>query len=189
MAIIDYTGTISYEGCVINTFERNSYDDSDYYAVCVNINNGTIDMIRYNTTRFGGGGYAEADLTENNYRAYLRKAYARQLKKALKRNRTTAAQVEIGKEIIVIKGRKVPIGTKGVVFWRKKINYDKYDRWHKATMRIGIKDYNGVIYWLNESNVEVADSERYIKPAQQIIKACKEGRSKEYLLMKTTFNW
>ena len=189
MAVVYYNGTVDYEGCVMRTYEHNGYDDSDFYAVCVNIDNGTIDTVEYDTTRCGGNGSAKVDLTESNYRRYQRKAYMRQITDGLKRNRTTAAQVEIGKEVVVVKGRKVPIGTKGVVFWRKEVNYDRYNRWYKATMRIGIKDSDGVVYWLNESNVEVADPERYIKPAQQIIKACKEGRSKEYLSIKRAFAW
>lgn len=189
MAVIGYDGIKQYEGCVIRTYEHNGYDDSDFYAVCVNVENGKIDTIEYDTTRCGGGGSATVDLTESNYRLYQRKAYMRQIADSLKQNRTAAANVEIGKEVVVIKGRKVPIGTKGVVFWRKEVNYDRYNRWYNATMRIGIKDSDGVVYWINESNVKVVDPEQYKKSAQQIIKACKESRGKEYLSVKRAFAW
>lgn len=189
MAVIHYDGTVEYEGCVLRTYEHNGYHDSDFYAECVNIENGTIDTIEYDTTRCGGNGSATVDLTESNYRQYQRKAYMRQIANSLKYNKKSAANVDIGKEVVVVKGRKVPIGTKGIVFWRKEVNYDCYNRWYNATMRIGIKDSNGVVYWLNESNVEVIAPEQYIKTAQQIVKILKKNRGKEFLMVKRVFNW
>ena len=189
MAVRYYDGTTEYEGCVFNKYEHNGYNDSDFYAECVNIETGKIDTVEYDTTRCGGNGTAEIDLTETNYRLYQKAAYGRQIKDGFIYNRNSAVQVAKGKEVKVVKGRKVPIGTVGVVFWRKECNYDRYQReWH-TVMRIGIKTADGNTYFLSEQNVEVVDPEQYLATPQEIIKACKKGRSKSYLSFKKAFNW
>ena len=58
--------------------------------------------------------------------------------------------VEVGKEVEVIKGRKVPIGTVGTVFWMRT---DKYCG--NTVTKIGIKDDKGEVYWTYFQNVRV----------------------------------
>lgn len=189
MAVVSYDGKISFEGCVIGTYEHNELYDSDFYAVCINLEEGKMEQVEYSTTRYPNNGTAEADLTEDNFRAYLNIISATQVLKELELNKKSASWVDIGKEVTVVKGRKVPIGTKGTVFWRKEVNHDPYGRsWH-AEMRIGFKDTEGNVYWTNERNVEVSDPQKYMKSAQKIIKACKQNRCKNYLQMKQIFAW
>lgn len=54
-----------------------------------------------------------------------------------------------GQEVIVVKGRKVPKGTRGIVFWVKeeKINGEV------SETRIGFKDSNETVYWIDAKNV------------------------------------
>lgn len=54
-----------------------------------------------------------------------------------------------GKLVKVYKGRKVPIGTIGTLFW------EGYNRYNPNNPRIGIKDSTGKAYWTYKNNVEV----------------------------------
>jgi len=60
-----------------------------------------------------------------------------------------------GKRVRVVKGRKVPIGTEGVVFWLKRYDNSKYgDPWGiYSNTRIGLKDDNGDAYFTAIDNV------------------------------------
>jgi len=66
-----------------------------------------------------------------------------------------------GKTVRVFKGRKVPIGTVGEVFWVKRYNYGKYpDPWgFYSTTKVGIKDSAGEVYFTAIGNVEVIEEE------------------------------
>jgi hypothetical protein len=63
-----------------------------------------------------------------------------------------AGIVEVGVPVRVVRGRKVPIGTTGTVFWMGA------DAWDKP--RIGIHDEAGETFWTATSNVEVMAEER-----------------------------
>lgn len=58
-----------------------------------------------------------------------------------------AATPRKGKRVRVVRGRKVPRGTEGVVIWLG------VDDWGKA--RLGLKDADGNAHWTAASNVEV----------------------------------
>ena len=63
------------------------------------------------------------------------------------------------KPVRVVKGRKVPIGTVGEVFWMGSQDYSKYgDPWGIYTKyRCGIRDWRGNVYWTSLDNVEVIE--------------------------------
>ena len=55
-----------------------------------------------------------------------------------------------GQNVVVVKGRKVPKGTEGVVFWVKETrDYDD----SIIEVRIGFKDADENVYWTNAKNV------------------------------------
>lgn len=62
------------------------------------------------------------------------------------------------KQVKVVKGRKVPIGTVGECFWMGSTDYSKYgDPWGIYTKyRCGIKDADGKVYWTSVNNIELA---------------------------------
>nr|DAX92158.1 MAG TPA: hypothetical protein [Caudoviricetes sp.] len=62
-----------------------------------------------------------------------------------------------GKTVEVVKGRKVPKGIKGVVFWLKRQCYGKYgDPWGiYSTTRCGLKTEEGTVYWTDIKNLEL----------------------------------
>lgn len=124
----------SYKGCVLSTYERNMYDDSDFLAV---VWNGTsLEHVEYATTR--GWTYlnsAIVDATEetlNQVREYLTAIYTQQMiDLAVKQSK----QIEKGRIVRVVKGRKIAIGTTGTVVTICKNVYDEKNP--KVMVKIG----------------------------------------------------
>ena len=93
-----------------------------------------------------------------------------------------ARTVEIGKEVIVIKGRKIARGTIGRVFWQ---GVDSYDPKKK---RIGIETSGGEKLFIAASNVEIdseylpdyVDYDRIEKADQEAKKEAEEGGVARY---------
>lgn len=63
------------------------------------------------------------------------------------------------KRVRVVKGRKVPKGTEGEVFWFGSYCHSPYgDPWGiYTTYRCGIKDDFGNVHWTSVDNIEVVD--------------------------------
>lgn len=181
MAVHFYDGSTEYAGCVLRLWERNGYHDSDFYADVVDIEKGTIISVEYDTTRCGGYGSAEVDITPENYRAYLHARRDTDIACAIADAVKQAKAITKGKEVCVIKGRKVPHGICGQVFWTKEVDYDPYHRnWACPEIRIGIRDSEGNVYWTYAKNVEVKDYRRYMPTSQAIIKFTKRFRSEQF---------
>lgn len=72
--------------------------------------------------------------------------------------RVSEFQEFFGKTVTVVKGRKVPHGTTGVVFWMGATCHSPYgDPWGIYTsVRIGIKDKDGNVFWTALDNVQLA---------------------------------
>ena len=66
---------------------------------------------------------------------------------AEKRAAIASGEVVKGATVTVVRGRKVPKGTTGIVFWTGTDAYDK--------PKIGFKDAAGTTHWTATSNVEV----------------------------------
>lgn len=127
---------IQYKGCVIDTYEHNGYHDSDFYAVCWDREKQQVVDIEYDTTRCGGGGNAEIDATADTLSEVYR--YYKRLGKSLfdsKTNIDQAKKFDKGDSVVVIRGRKVPKGTQGIVFW-KGSRYNQFSRCYEE--RVGI---------------------------------------------------
>lgn len=60
----------------------------------------------------------------------------------------------IGRDVRVYKGRNVPIGTTGKVFWLGNGVYNA-GRKQVQTRRLGLKDANGTVFWTAADNCEV----------------------------------
>lgn len=128
-----------YVGCVIRTWEHNGSWDSDFYADVIIPETGEIKTVMFDTTRFGGYGDAEVDLTEENFKLYQKNAYPKEVEKEMKRQARLADCVDVGKVVKVVKGRKIPHGTTGKVFWRKEVNYDHMADGIKQLCVLGLK--------------------------------------------------
>jgi len=108
----------TYKGFVVDTFERNGYDDSDFYAVVWDVNTKAPKEVMYGTTR--GWSYpngAAVDATPEVAEAYTqyKENLARQARIVARTARMAAP--ERGKVMKVVRGRKVPLNTIGRCFW------------------------------------------------------------------------
>lgn len=118
--------TNHYEGCVLKVWEHNMYDDSDFLALVWNDEEQKVEQIMYDTTRCGGSGRAEVDVTlETAIKVY--KYYKNlTLLNVPAMIRSQRNKVDKGREVEVIKGRKVKKGTSGKVFWIGDV-YNQYN--------------------------------------------------------------
>jgi hypothetical protein len=76
-------------------------------------------------------------------------------KRALERDDQEARKVLVGREVVVIHGRKIPWGTSGVCIWRGPNKYRRYG------YRVGFKTESGQVYFTDLYNVVVHRPERY----------------------------
>jgi hypothetical protein len=148
----------SHEGLVLSLRERNGYEDSDFYARVWDPIKKTTNEVTYATTR--GWSYpnnAWVDATPEvlaEYEEYKTKrdeALARAADKCRKdeaalRFAQELLMPKLGRRVVVFKGRKVPVGTEGVVIWEGD------GQWGT---RIGIKRDDGGLEWTAASNAKV----------------------------------
>ena len=161
--MIKYENTeAKFVGCVYGLGEHNYYNDSDFYALYLDIENGTLGSEEYDTTRFAGGGVADIDLSFDMLNEWWKKAKDVQAEAIRKSMRMEAEEVSRGKVVVVNRGRKVPHGVTGEVFWMRDVNYDSYGRDCGKETKIGLRDDNDNVYWTYAKNVDVVSPENYI---------------------------
>lgn len=103
------------------------------------------------------------------------------VKIALEKHHRECAEVSKGKEVVVMRGYKVPVGTKGTVFWTGIKNFDPYGREFGERLRVGIKDADGNVYWTDARNCDVIDPTVYYED-EEVIKNTEEQVEEESLL-------
>lgn len=117
-------------GCVVRDWERNGYDDSDFYATVYRPETGTFDEVMYATTRswtYNNG--CKIDATPEvleKWTAFNNRLDAeRRAKKAAEKART----VEPGKTVRSLTTRGKAAGKVGKVFWvgRSKFGYNVFN--------------------------------------------------------------
>lgn len=150
-------GSPEYEGATLGTWEHNGYHDSDFYAL-VWTGEG-LAGIEFGTTRGAGHGSAIPDATDEVYAAAREWLAARDIRAWAQATAIDAATPEKGKQVEVIKGRKVPKGTTGEVIWIGEGQWG----W-----RVGIKDAEGEVHWTAETNVKVIEPARYMTSLTEI---------------------
>ena len=124
-------------GCVFWTYERNGYQDSDWYAMCWDEERQQVSVVEYDTTRCGGSGRADIDITVDNLRKVYRYYYEEgRILFDSRIKYDNAKKIEKGCTVIVKRGRKIPVGTTGIVFW-VGTRYNQYSR--KDEDRVGIE--------------------------------------------------
>lgn len=155
---------ISYEGKVLETRERNGYDDSDFYALVWDDDTNSVKSVDYATTR--GWTYlnsASVDATDD-VKAKAAAYYSARALEALKdKAAADARKPAVGKSVKVVKGRKVPKGTEGVVFWVGPGKaYSYYAAKYGTPDRVGFRTADGASFFTAASNLEVTDPEDWL---------------------------
>ena len=151
----------TYKGAVLMTFERNGYDDSDFFAVVYDEASDSIKHVEYASTR--GWTYmdsATVDATEETKAKARQVVYRWTLAEIAAAAANAAEEATKGKTVRVVKGRKVPVGTEGTVVWRDTDNY-KSSQW-KTHYRVGVKDADGKVHFTSEDNVKVVDPQEFM---------------------------
>lgn len=123
MSVIMPSGKEYYRGAVLELRERNGYHDSDFYAIVWDEGEGKIKDVEYDTTRFAGGGSAHVDATPEvkvKADAYMEECAYQRIKAQDERDAHTPTE---GKVVKVVRGRKVPIGTVGKIFYTQEQTY------------------------------------------------------------------
>lgn len=149
---------VTWEGAVLALREMNGPDDSDFYAVVWDAAAGAPRDVYYATTR--GWTYynsAAVDATPDVRAAYDAWHAVRRIEyeAAAAEAEAAAAEAEArvprpGRHVRVVKGRKVPVGTEGTVFWAGNAGYGQ---------RVGFTTAQGVKHFTAASNVEVVAAE------------------------------
>lgn len=167
----DGTMTEAYVGCVLGTGSKGYHDDSDSYAIVWNEQAQAVTTSMYATTRCAADGHAAVDATPEviaKAKAWLKDWAAAALDEGyIHQAYKERATIEKGIEIRVWKGRKVPIGTTGRVFWKGEIHYGTsfahrsfygtQSSGGQSVTRVGFNDAQGTTWWTSIENVEKAD--------------------------------
>ena len=164
----------TYTERVLEVYEDNGYNDSDFYAVVWDDEQNCLIHKQYATTRFYSEGYgAKVDATPE----IIEKANAEKakyfLKYAIENDLENAKSVKIGKKVEVTRGRKNR-GTIGEVFWVGRP--EKFSYHSKEYRAIGIKlnderDDNGKfknIVFANDYNCDVINFETYLTDQSEL---------------------
>lgn len=136
---IYFNDEITFEGATLDTFERNGYDDSDFFAIAWDAEAGKTSVTMYDTTRFAGGGHATVDATEEVQaaaRAYLASKTAELNIEDAEANATVPVK---GDEVRSLTTRGKNKGVVGIVKWigDDQFNYNHYSS--KQPQVVGIK--------------------------------------------------
>ena len=164
----------SYVGRVLETYEENGYNDSDFYAVVWDDETESIIHKQYATTRFYSNGYgAKIDATPEVIAKATAERKARFLKSAIEKDEETAKTVAKGKMVEINRGRKNR-GIIGEVFWVG--NPEKFSYYAKEHRSVGIKldderDDNGKfknIVFAYDYNCDVINFESHLTNTKEL---------------------
>ena len=164
----------SYVGRVLETYEENGYNDSDFYAVVWDDETNSLIHKQFATTRFYSNGYgAKIDATPEIIEKATAERKARFLKSAIEADEETAKTVAKGKMVEINRGRKNR-GIIGEVFWVG--SPDKFSYYAKEHRSVGIKldderDDNGKfknIVFAYDYNCDVINFESHLTNTREL---------------------
>lgn len=160
-----------YEGCVLCTRERNGPDDSDFYAVVWDEQEQGLKAIEYATTRFASTGSARVDATPEvivKAETWLRKWLEVRIAEEDVR---FSQQIVESREVVVVRGRKIPLGSQGRVF----LLHD--GKWGRSAL---VEPAHGEKFWCAVRNLEVFQPEHY-RMDDETVKALAAHQAKQHL--------
>ena len=127
----------TFVGKVLETYEENGRNDSDFYAVVWDDETDSLIHKQYSTTRFYSNGYgAKIDATEEVIAKATAERKKRFLKSVTEADEEKAKTIAKGKMVEVTSGRKNR-GVIGEVFWVG--NPEKFSYYSKEHRSVGIK--------------------------------------------------
>lgn len=157
-----------FTGCVLDTYERNGYDDSDFFAIYWDEASQSVKTMEYGTTRgWTYPNHASVDATPEVIEKSLRFEIARAVPLFVRNDREAAAVPGKGKTCRVIKGRKIAKGEVVRVIGNPQTS--KWNSWSAevTTALVQIADSN-VFVKTNINNLEVVDPQMYYRPEAEL---------------------
>ena len=164
----------TYVGRVLETYEENGYNDSDFYAIVWDDETNSLIHKQFATTRFYSNGYgAKIDATPEIIEKATAERKTRFLKSAIEKDEETAKTVAKGKMVEINRGRKNR-GIIGEVFWVG--NPEKFSYYAKEHRSVGIKldderDDNGKfknIVFAYDYNCDVINFESHLTNTKEL---------------------
>lgn len=164
----------TYVGRVLETYEENGYNDSDFYAIVWDDETNSLIHKQFATTRFYSNGYgATIDATPEIIEKATAERKNRFLKSAIENDEEKAKTITKGKMIEINRGRKNR-GIIGEVFWVG--NPDKFSYYAKEHRSVGIKldderDDNGKfknIVFAYDYNCDVINFESHLTDTKEL---------------------
>jgi hypothetical protein len=160
----------THHGFCIRDYERNGYDDSDWYMVVWNPEKNEPETIEFASTR--GWSYpcygSKADATPEVLAKYQAWEAEQERQRNERKAAAEAARPARGKTLKVVRGRKVPIGTEGICIWTGSTHFGGIITRRgqrlggRSSERVGIKDAAGEVHWTAAANVEVVAGKEVI---------------------------
>ena len=147
-------GSVTHVGNVlgVSTTWYDSMSITSYYARVWE--EGTVKTVHvYDDHSDRKGAEIVVDATEEVKTEYMEWVVSSRVRKEAEDAAAEALIPRVGRVVEVVKGRKVPKGTTGKVFW-KGVDKFKTNRWSTA-YRLGLTTETGETVWVAESNVRV----------------------------------
>jgi hypothetical protein len=164
----------SYVGCVLSMYERNGRDDSDFLAVVWDEQNQCVTTICYASTRgwsYPNGARVDAtDEVKEKAKQYLfEKRLPLAIRNDTERAKERAAELYKGCSVVVARGRKVPKGVRGTIFWlgetqwgtKVGIDVGNYADFPDHDFDRSKYDQDERIVWTYAKNVDAIDKDNY----------------------------
>jgi len=164
----------TYVGRVLETYEENGYNDSDFYAIVWDDETNSLIHTQFATTRFYSNGYgAKIDATPEIVEKATAERKNRFLKSAIENDEEKAKTITKGKMVEINRGRKNR-GIIGEVFWVG--NPEKFSYYAKEHRSVGIKldderDDNGKfknIVFAYDYNCDVINFESHLTDTKEL---------------------
>lgn len=156
---------VSYIGCVLGERSHMWLDGmEDVYAVVWDDETGKVKTVKTGYYGIDGnnlmGMYHEVDVTPETTRKVLRALKAEAVKSYAESVKAEKEAIKKGVEAVVIRGRKIPKGTKLSVFWvgeRPTYRSRQYDFMNETELIAGAYDENGNKVWIKAEYLKRTD--------------------------------
>ena len=150
----------SYVGRVLEKYERNGRDDSDFIAVVWDDETNGTKLVEYDSTRHGGAGNAVVDATADVVKKARLEMYRFHLYRIQEKYAKMALEPTKGKLIRVEDGRKYK-GRTGKIFW---IGVNEFKSTYGYTCyNVGVEQDDGSRFFVPIDYVKVLDAGDYLE--------------------------
>lgn len=164
-----YKDKVTHVGCVLDEYEHNKYDDSDFYAIVWDEETQSVQQIQYASTSYYSYDHGcVIDATPEVLAKADAWGRARSLKQRLHvHNYKAEKEFAQGRKVRVVKGRKIAKGTEGEIISVHERNYGpSYN--NVGVVRSAYVDTGRDRVYINIDNLVLIDIDEHKAKASQI---------------------